>query len=253
MSVKHVLGRIRKADLDFNLMQEGDRIAVGVSGGKDSMLLLYCLALYRNIALRHMDKKIEIVGIHIKMGFPNMDFSEVIEFCKEHDIEFHTIDSKIYDILKIQANDDGTLKCSICSKLKKGAVINEAKKLNCNKTAFAHHADDAIETLFLNAIFGGRLATFAPKMFLTNSEMTFIRPFVYSFESDIVQAYKEAGIPIVKSTCPMDGHTKRQDMKELLNFIYKTYPSSKENFLLMLHNQKQLSLWVKQSDIDEQD
>ncbi|MEG0238848.1 tRNA 2-thiocytidine biosynthesis TtcA family protein [Anaerorhabdus sp.] len=253
MSVKHVLGRIRKADLDFNLMQEGDRIAVGVSGGKDSMLLLYCLALYRNIVLRHMHKKIEIVGIHIKMGFPNMDFSEVIEFCKEHDIEFHTIDSKIYDILKIQANDDGTLKCSICSKLKKGAVINEAKKLNCNKTAFAHHADDAIETLFLNAIFGGRLATFAPKMFLTNSEMTFIRPFVYSFESDIVQAYKEAGIPIVKSTCPMDGHTKRQDMKELLNSIYKTYPSSKENFLLMLHNQKQLSLWVKQSDIDEQD
>lgn len=253
MSVKHILGRIRKADLDFNLMQDGDRIAVGVSGGKDSMLLLYCLSLYRNIAKRHMEKNIEIVGIHIKMGFPDMDFSEVISFCKEHDIEFHDIDSRIYDILKIQANEDGTLKCSICSKLKKGAVINEAKKLNCNKTAFAHHADDAIETLFLNAIFGGRLATFSPKMFLTNSEMTFIRPLVYSFESDIIKAFKESHVPLVKSTCPMDGHTKRQDMKELLNTIYSTYPSSKENFLLMLHNQKQLDLWVKQSDLDEQD
>lgn len=242
---------MRKADLDFNLMQDGDRIAIGISGGKDSMLLLYCMALYRNIALRHMEKKIEIVGIHIKMGFPNMDFSSVETFCKENNIEFHDIDSRIYDILKIQANEDGTLKCSICSKLKKGAVINEAKKLNCNKTAFAHHADDAIETLFLNAIFGGRLATFAPQMYLTNSEMTFIRPFVYCFESDIKKAIQETTVPIVKSTCPMDGHTKRQDMKELLENIYKTYPSSKENFLLMLHNQKQLDLWVKKSDINE--
>lgn len=251
MSIKQILGRIRKADLDYNLMQEGDRIAVGVSGGKDSMLLLYCLALYRNIAKRHLDKNIEIVGIHIKMGFPNMDFEKVFDFCRKQNIEFYEFDSKIYDILKIQANEDGTLKCSICSKLKKGAVINEAIKLNCNKTAFAHHADDAIETLFLNAIYGGRLATFAPAMFLTNSKMNFIRPFVYTFEQDIKNAYNEVDIPIVKSTCPMDGHTKRQDVKELLQSIYKTYPSSKENFLLMLHNQKKLDLWVKQEDLPQ--
>lgn len=253
MSIKQILGRIRKADCDYNLMQDKDRIAVGVSGGKDSMMLLYCLALYRNIAKRHFDKDIEIVGIHIKMGFPNMDFTEVIEFCQKQNIEFHIIESRIYDILKIQANDDGTLKCSICSKLKKGAVIQEAIKLNCNKTAFAHHADDAIETLFLNAIYGGRLATFSPAMFLTNTKMNFIRPFVYTFEQDIKNAYNEVDIPIVKSTCPMDGHTKRQDIKELLQSIYTTYPSAKDNFLLMLHNKKKLDLWVKQSDLETHD
>ncbi len=251
MIIKRILGKMRKADRDFNLIEDKDRIAVGVSGGKDSMLLLYCLSLYSNIARNHFNRHIEIVGIHIKMGFPNMDFSAVTEFCKKHNIEFHIIDSRIYDILKIQANDDGTLKCSICSKLKKGAVIQEAIRLQCNKTAFAHHADDAIETLFLNAIYGGRLATFSPTMFLTNTKMTFIRPFVYTFEKEIKRAFKEVDIPIVKSTCPMDGHTKRQDIKELLNNIYHQFPSSKENFLLMLHNQKKLDLWTKIEDNSE--
>lgn len=249
MSIKRILGSIRKADTDYNLIQDGDRIAVGVSGGKDSMMLLYCLSLYRHLAKNHFNKQIEIVGIHIKMGFPNMDFTPVIEFCERNNIEFHDIDSKIYDILKIQANDDGTLKCSICSKLKKGAVINEAKRLNCTITAFAHHADDAIETLFLNAIYGGRLATFEPTMYLTNSKMKFIRPFVYVYEKEIQNSFNETDIPIIKSTCPMDGYTKRQDIKELLLTLYENYPCAKDNFLLMLHNQKQLKLWVKQEDV----
>ncbi|MFV0479692.1 MAG: tRNA 2-thiocytidine biosynthesis TtcA family protein [Anaerorhabdus sp.] len=248
MIIKRILGKIRKADLDFGLIEDGDRIAVGISGGKDSMMLLYCLWLYRNIAKKHFNRNFELVGIHIKMGFPNMDFSSVDKFCSKHDIEFHKIDSKIYDILKIQANDDGSLKCSICSKLKKGAVIQEAIRLGCNKTSFAHHADDAIETLFLNTIYGGRLATFSPTMFLTNTQMTFIRPFVYTFESDIIKAFNEVDIPIVQSTCPMDGVTKRQDIKELLHNIYTQFPSAKDNFLLMLHNQEKLSLWTKGQD-----
>lgn len=246
--IKKILGKIRKADVDFGLIQDKDRIAVGVSGGKDSMLLLYCLSVYCNIAKKHFNRDVEVVGIHIKLGFPNMDFAPVVEFCKKNRIEFHMIDSKIYDILKIQANEDGTLKCSICSKLKKGAVIQEALRLNCNKTAFAHHADDAIETLFLNSIYGGRLATFAPSMYLTNTKMNFIRPFVYTFESEIIQAFNEKEIPIVKSTCPMDGFTKRQDIKELLHSIYKQFPSAKDNFLLMLHNKKKLDLWTKLED-----
>lgn len=252
MIIKRILGKMRKADVDFGLIQDKDRIAVGVSGGKDSMLLLYCLSLYSNIARNHFNRNIEIVGIHIKMGFPGMDFSKVVSFCEKHNIEFHMIDSKIYEILKIQANEDGTLKCSICSKLKKGAVIQEAIRLNCNKTAFAHHADDAIETLFLNAIYGGRLASFSPAMFLTNTKMNFIRPFAYTFESDIKRAFKEVDIPIVQSTCPMDGVTKRQDIKELLHNIYRQFPSAKENFLLMMHNKKKLDLWTKLEDMDDE-
>ncbi len=245
MSLNKLLGMIAKADKDYGLIDNNDRIAVGVSGGKDSMLLLYALNAYKLIAKKYHDKDFEVVGIHLEMGFDNMDFSSVNSYCKENNIEYHDIPTQIYEILKIQSNDDGTLKCSLCSKLKKGAVIKEAKRLNCNKTAFAHHSDDAVETLFLNMIYGGRLSTFAPKMFLTDTQMTFIRPFVYINENEIINMCNKLNLPLVKSTCPMDGYTKRQEVKELLNDIYNKYPMSKANFLKMLYNEEQLDLWEK--------
>ncbi|MFV0380137.1 MAG: ATP-binding protein [Anaerorhabdus sp.] len=245
MSIRRILGKIKKADIDYGLIDDNDKIAVGISGGKDSMLLLYCLHLYKNYAKLHFGKTFDIIGIHLKMGFPEMDFSEVCKFCDDNGIEFHQIDTKIYEILKLQANEDGSLQCSICSKLKKGAIIQEAKKLNCNKTAFGHHADDAIETLFLNSIYGGRLATFSPKMYLTNSKMNFIRPFVYVFEQEIINSFISKNIPIVKSTCPMDKETKREEIKLMLNNLYDKYPQAKANFLLMLHNNDKVDLWKK--------
>ena len=243
MSIKKLVGLIRKADKAYKMIDDGDRIAVGVSGGKDSMLLLYCLNKYKNVAKRFDNKDFNIVGIHLDMGFSNMDFTKVREFCQKENIEYYDIKTRMYDILKLNNNEDNTLKCSLCSNLKKGAVMKEAKMLNCNKTAFAHHGDDAIETLLLNMIYGGKIATFAPKMFLEDSQMMFIRPFIYVFEKQINQSIKEIDIPIVSSTCPNDGYTKRQDIKELLHNIYHQYPSAKNNFLLALHNEKQLSLW----------
>jgi tRNA(Ile)-lysidine synthase TilS/MesJ len=237
--MKKVLGCIKKADFDFNLIESGDRIAVGVSGGKDSMLLLYALHLYK----MSTNKDFDVVGINIKLGFPNMDFTHAISFLETKGITFHQVDSQVYEILKIQANDDGTLKCSLCSKFKKAAVIKAAHTYNCNKVAFAHHADDAVETLVMNAIFGGRLSTFKPTMYLDREDITFIRPFVYLHESDITQAVSNIALPIVPSTCPMDGHTKRQETKEMLNDLYEKYPMSKHNFLRMLSNQAQLDLW----------
>jgi tRNA(Ile)-lysidine synthase TilS/MesJ len=131
----------------------------------------------------------------------------------------------------------------LCSKFKKAAVIAEAKKHGCNKIAFAHHADDAVETLMLNAIYGGKLNTFDPKMFLTEAKITFLRPFIYVRESEIIAQSYQIGLPVVKSGCPMDGMTKRQDMKELLAEIYERFPQSRDNFLKMLHNPGQISLW----------
>lgn len=245
MSVRKLLGAIAKADKDYKLIDDKDRIAVGVSGGKDSMLLLYCLNLYKNIAKKYFNKDFEVVGIHLEMGFPDMDFKIIRDFCKQNNIEYHDIPTNIYEILKINKNEDGSLKCSLCSKFKKGAVINEAKRLNCNKTGFAHHSDDAVETLLLNAIYGGRVATFAPKMFLDESGMTFIRPFVYADEDMIRNTVNSLNLPVVKSTCPNDGHTKRQDIKEMLKALYKEYPMAKSNFVNMLHNEEKLSLWKK--------
>lgn len=240
--MRKIVGCIKKADKDFNLISDGDRIAVGVSGGKDSVLLLYALYLYQQMHVKNFD----IIGIHINMGFPNMNFSNVDEFFSKINIPLVHEDSDIYEILKLNAEEDGSLPCSLCSKFKKAAVIEAAKKLGFSKIAFAHHADDAIETLFLNAIYGGRLATFKPNMYLDRSETTFVRPFAYVYETDVVNAFHNKEIPVVVSTCPMDGYTKRQEIKELLQSIYSSYPMAKQNFLKMLHNNEKIDLWVKE-------
>ena len=127
-----------------------------------------------------------------------------------------------------------------------------ARNLGCNKVAFAHHGDDAIETMFLNMIYGGRIATFDPKMYLDNSQITFIRPFCLSFESEIRKTVKELQIPIIRSGCPNDGYTKRQDIKNLLHQIYHEYPGSKENFLLSLYNKDRLNLYLNKFDLKDQ-
>lgn len=239
MNLHKILGDIRRADIDYDLIQDGDRIAVGVSGGKDSMVLLTALHMYS----KFKEKSFQVVGIHIKMGFPNMNFSEIVSFCAKEGIEFHEIDSKIYDILDKNRDKEGRLRCSLCSKFKKAAVNQGAKTFQCNKVAFGHHSDDAVETLLMNAIYGGKLATFLPKMHLSRDEVEFIRPLVYSYEKDISQAIHRNQIPFVTSTCPNDGYTKRQTMKDLLNKLYDEFPMAQNNFLKMLYNQQQLELW----------
>lgn len=239
MNLQTILRKIRRADHDYHLIEDGDVIAVGVSGGKDSMLLLCALQMYS----RFKDKNFRVVGIHINMGFPDMDFSEVDAFCEKWNIELHHFPSSIYEILKRNLAKDGSLQCSLCSKFKKATVITAAKELGCTKVAFGHHSDDAVETLFLNMIHGGKIATFLPKMYMSRTDTTFIRPLIYCYESDIRNAQHNNEIPFVKSTCPNDGFTQRQDVKEMLQKLYEDYPMAKGNFIYMLHNLKQVALW----------
>lgn len=247
MSMKKILGCIKKADYEYELIKEGDKIAVGISGGKDSVLLLYALSLYQRFAR----KNFEILGIHINMGFPNMNMSEIDKFYKELNIPYITVDNDIYSILKQHQDENGKLPCSICSRMKKAAVNQVAKENGCNKVAFAHHADDAIETFFLNMIYGGRVATFSPEMFLDNIQLQFIRPLIYAHENWISKAVKEKGIPVCKSTCPNDKHTQREVIKNMLHDIYKQYPQAKENFLLMLYNEEQFDLWHRKKILEK--
>ena len=244
MELHTILGDIRKADQDYHLIDDGDRIAVGVSGGKDSMVLLTALHMYSKFA----DRNFEVVGIHIKLGFPNMDFSEVVAFCRQQGITFYQYDSQVYEILKRNPDKEGNIKCSLCSKFKKATVIDAAKKLNCTKVAFGHHSDDAVETLLMNAIHGGKLATFLPKMYMSRTDTTFIRPLVYSYESDILSALERNQIPFVKSTCPNDGYTERQAMKDMLQEFYRSYPMAQKNFIRMLYNEDQVKLWHREGD-----
>ena len=217
---------------------------MGVSGGKDSMVLLTALHMYSKFA----DRNFEVVGIHIKLGFPNMDFSEVVAFCRQQGITFYQYDSQVYEILKRNPDKEGNIKCSLCSKFKKATVIDAAKKLNCTKVAFGHHSDDAVETLLMNAIHGGKLATFLPKMYMSRTDTTFIRPLVYSYESDILSALERNQIPFVKSTCPNDGYTERQAMKDMLQEFYRSYPMAQKNFIRMLYNEDQVELWHREGD-----
>ena len=244
MSIRKILAQVRKADELYGLIEDKDRIAVGLSGGKDSSLLLYVLYLYKFLYENTYHKTFEIIGIHINLNFGEDDFSLLTDWFSQFPIQIVSENSQIKDILELNLHNE-KIDCSLCSTLKKGAVIRKAKELGCNKVAFAHHADDAIETLFLNMIYGGRIATFDPMMYLDNSQTTFIRPFCMSFESDISKACRKLEIPIIKSGCPNDGYTKRQEIKELLHSIYRTYPQAKENFLLSLYNKDKLNVYFQ--------
>jgi len=247
--MKQILRNIGLADYHYNLIEENDIVAVGVSGGKDSCLLLLALDEYRKKSF----KNFKVIGIHLEMGFPGMDFTALNKYFADKDIELIHVPTKIYDVLQKEAKEDGSLKCSLCSKFKKALVIKEAKKHGCQKVAFAHHAEDAVETLFMNMIHGAKLATFTPKMYLTKSEITFIRPLVYVHEDVIRNEVKIQQIPFVTSTCPMDGFTQRQELKGLIEQLYIQFPNAKKNLLSSLSNTEKMSLWRKENGKKEEE
>ena len=250
--MKKILACVRKADEMFNLIEDGDKIAIGLSGGKDSALLLYTMYLYQFLFENTYHRHFDIVGVHIDLHFGEDDTTPLKEWFSRYPIAIHEESSKIREILELNLHK-GKIDCSLCSTLKKGAVIKTAKSLGCNKVAFAHHADDAIETLFMNMIYGGRIATFDPKMFLTDQQIMFIRPFCLTYESDIRKTANQLQIPVIKSGCPNDGYTKRQEIKELMHSLYHSYPSAKSNFLLSLYNKDQLNLYAHKLDPKDQD
>ena len=232
-SLRTILGLIRKADQKYDFFHENDKVLIGVSGGKDSMVLLKALSQYQ-----HFDcVNFEIVPVILDLGFDGFDPKPIKKYVKSLGLDLKVIDSKeVYPILKAQQKDAPHLPCSICSRMKKAAINKAAHDLGCNKVAFAHHGDDAIETLYMNMIFGGRVASFQPKMHLDRADIEFIRPLILCHEDTIIKAQKEENIPSFPSHCPNDGNTMRAEMKSLLKDIYKKYPSAKDNFFSMMDN-----------------
>lgn len=244
--MRKILGNIIKANKIFDLIQDGDRICVGVSGGKDSTILLYALNLYKKILAKE-NIKIEIIGVHLKLNLCAIDYEIIEEYWRKQGIEFYFADSKMGEILK--ANMKGNkIQCSLCSKMKKAILIDMAKKYNCNKVAMGHHADDAIETFFLNLINEGRVATFKPKMFLDRTSIWFIRPLITCREKDIKSAIKRINAPIIPCGCPMEGFTQRDKMKDFLKehfYLNKKWKAAYQNFYIALMNGKEFDLWFK--------
>lgn len=245
MSLKQILSSIRKADFEFNLIEEGDRIAVGVSGGKDSMLLLLALKQYQ----RFPNKNFDFYAVCLDLGFGNVDTKTLQNYCDDLNIKLHIEDCKdVSYILSHHKNQSGNLPCSICSRMKKAAINKVAHQLNCNKVAFAHHYDDALETLLMNTIYGGRLATFAPKMHLTDTDLIFIRPFILVREREIIATCYNENVPIIKSSCPNDHVTMREEAKEMLKYIYNKYPMSYHNYKNMLLDLDHFDLWFDKKE-----
>lgn len=242
-ALRIILASIKKADEEFNLINDKDKIVIGISGGKDSMVLLYSLALYK----KYSHKKFTLIPAIIDLGFPKFQIENIKNYIKSNlNLDLEVLDGRtVYPILKAQQEIQHTphLPCSICSKMKKAIINKYANKINANKVSFAHHLDDAIETLFLNEIYGGRIATFTPKMFLENEKITFIRPLIYVQEQTIKKCIKEENIMIEKSNCPNDGITKRAEIKDILNSIYNTFDGSHDNFLNILLNKEKEDLF----------
>ena len=242
-AIRTVLACIRKADQQYNLINHGDKILIGLSGGKDSVVLTYALSLYQKFS--HTDFTIQ--PVMLDLGFPGFNPYEMNKFCESLGLKLMVVDNTdVYRILQIQQKDHEHLPCSICSRMKKASMNKVAKEIGFNKVSFAHHADDAIETYMMNTLFGGRIASFAPKMHLERADITFIRPLINVRESDIVKLVKEENLPVLSSGCPANMHTRREDMKNLLKEIYHSYPVAKDNLLTMLSNYEKEDVWGKE-------
>jgi tRNA(Ile)-lysidine synthase TilS/MesJ len=193
------------------MIEANDKIAVGVSGGKDSLTLLAALAAFR----RFSEIPYQVIGITIDMGFEGVDYAPVAEFCKQINVEYIIKKTDIAEILFDVRKEKNP--CSLCSRMRRGAVNDLAKENGCNKVALGHNNEDVIETFFLSLFYEGRLNSFSPFTYLSRKEIAVIRPLIYASESDIRGYAKRAALPIVKNPCPMDGISKRQNMKDFIN------------------------------------
>ncbi len=208
--MKRMLSFVRRAVDDYGMIEEGDKIAVGISGGKDSLTLLSTLAELR----RFYPKKFDIIAITVSMGFPGMDFSPIKALCDSLGVEYRVVDTEIAKIIFDIRRESNP--CSLCSKMRRGALNLAAIDAGCNKVALGHHYDDAVETFMLNLFFEGRLGCFSPVTFLSNREITVIRPMLYAQEKDVEYFVRKRPLPIIKNPCPADKATQREGMKELL-------------------------------------
>lgn len=219
--MKQILSKIRKAIQDYDMIQEGDKIAVGLSGGKDSLTLLLAL---KNLQIFY-PKHFEVIAITVDPGLDTFDTESLRKFCEDIQVEFLCVNTHIKEIVFDIRNEKNP--CSLCANLRRGALYSTAKENGCNKIALGHHMDDVIETFFLSLFYEGHLHTFAPCTYLSRNDITSIRPMIYLEEKEIKAFVKKNAVPVMKKTCIVDGKTKREDMKQLVIELGKRIPRLK--------------------------
>lgn len=222
--MKQVLSKLRRAAMDYGMIQDGDNICAGVSGGKDSMLLLAALARYRLFS----PQRFSLCAVCLDPGF-GADYGPLEAYAQKLGVSLEIVPTQIGQIVFGERHEKNP--CALCANLKRGALNNAAKALGCNKTALGHHADDLAETLMLSLLYEGRINAFKAVTHLDRKDLTVIRPLIYMREKDIVCAVNKNCIPFVKSNCPADGVTKRADMKQLIRKLSREIPHCDERII----------------------
>lgn len=208
--IQRILSFTRRAVDDYAMIEDGDRIGVGVSAGKDSLTLLLALAELR----RFYPKKFDLVAITVDMGFEGMDFSPIADLCREIDVPFVIVPTQISRIVFDVRKEKNP--CGLCAKMRRGALHDECKRQGCNKLALGHHFDDVVDTFMLNLFYEGRLGAFSPVTYLSRKDLTMIRPLIYAQEKDVRYFVNRHPLPVIQSPCPADKNTERESMKQLL-------------------------------------
>jgi len=234
--IKKMFKQMRDASLKYRLIEDGDRILAAVSGGKDSLTMLYFLTL----AQQYTPVKFTIQPVLLDMGWGE-DHQAVAAYCQSLSLELlveHTHIGRIVFENRREKNP-----CALCANLRRGALNRIAKYLGCNKVSLGHHMDDAVHTFFLSMLFEGRFHVFKPRTYLDRMDVTLIRPLVYVSEADIEKCAASLRLPVTASMCPASGQTKRDEVKEVLDIIEAQFPGARQRFLSTLENAAPDTFW----------
>lgn len=235
MNIQQLLSPFRRAINDYKLVQEGDKIAVGVSGGKDSLVLLTLMREYQ----KYFGVKFDLMAVTVDMGFTDNAYAPIAEYCDKIGVEYSVVKTDIAEIVFDVRKESNP--CSLCAKMRRGALNSEITAKGFNKLALGHHLDDVVETFMLSLFYEGRLNTFQPKSFMCRSGVTLIRPMIYLEEKDIVGIAKT--MPVVNNPCPANKHTERESMKQLLKDLSKKHPDLSQKFANAIMHPERYNLW----------
>lgn len=220
--MQHILGQVRRCVGDYHMIEAGDKVAVGVSGGKDSLLTLTALARLRDF----YPISFQLEAITLETGTPGMSFDAVAELCRELEVPYTRIHVPVYQIVFEERKEKNP--CSLCAKLRRGSLNTALTERGIHKIALGHHYDDAIETLLMNLLFEGRIGCFQPVTYLDRTGITQIRPLLYCREDDIRRTVERLRLPVVHNPCPANGSTRRQEVKDLIHQLEGRYPDIKQ-------------------------
>ena len=245
MQLQRLLSFTRRAVDDYQMIQSGDRIAIGISGGKDSLTLLYALKGLK----RFYPNSFEIEALTVDLGYENLNLDPIKKLCNQLDVNYTIIHTDIGRIIFEDRKEKNP--CSLCAKMRKGAFNKKAKELGCNKIAYGHHKDDLVETMLLSLIYEGRFYSFSPVTYLDRMQLTLIRPLIYVNESDIIGFAHKYKLPVCKSPCPADGNTKREYAKKLAAQINRENPGAIDRMFTAILDEN-ISGWPQRMQSQQQ-